>query len=120
MVAQMIEHLLPDEKKIAHALRVVIMDAVTSLREKLSYGVPYFSHNSRICFIWPASIPKGGHSKGVSLGFCKGYLMADEEGLLQANGRKEVRNLTYLSTSDINPLLVRRWIHEAFIIDQVC
>lgn len=67
------------------------------LREKLSYGVPYYFLKSRICFIWPASMPNSSNAEGVTLGFCKGYLMGNEEGLLKAQGRKEVFVILYLS-----------------------
>jgi hypothetical protein len=87
------------------------------LREKLSYGVPFYFRQSRVCFIWPASVPNGGLKEGVALGFCKGYLMANEEGLLQANGRKEVFAIHYQSASQINWQQVSQWIQEALIID---
>ncbi len=119
MVTEMIENLPPDEKKIAYALRSIILDTLPSLREKLSYGVPYFFHKSRICFLWPASVPNGGILQGVSLGFCKGYLMANEEDFLQAHGRKQVFAITYLRALDVNPTLIRQWLHQAFLLDQI-
>lgn len=119
MVTDMLENLPPNEKKITHALRIIILETAPVLQEKLSYGVPYFFYKSRVCFIWPASIPNGGFSQGVSLGFCKGYLMANEEGLLQAGSRKQVLTIKYMSVSEISPILIRRWVHEAVIIDQL-
>jgi hypothetical protein len=117
-IEELIAGLPANEKKITMALRNCILETVPVLREKRSYGVPYYSRKSRVCFIWPASVPNGGFKEGVMLGFCKGYLMGNEEGLLQAGGRKEVFTVQYLSLSQIKWPQVRQWVQEALIIDE--
>jgi hypothetical protein len=118
MVVEELIHRLPvNEKRLTMALRDCILQTAPMLQEKLSYGVPFYYRRSRVCFIWPASVPNGGLKEGILLGFCKGYLMANEEGELQAEGRKEVLTVNYLSLSQINWQLVRQWIQEALIID---
>ncbi|MDO1445258.1 DUF1801 domain-containing protein [Rhodocytophaga aerolata] len=117
-VKDLIANLPENEKKIILGLRNCILETAPMLREKLSYGVPYYYRKSRVCFIWPASVPNGGLTEGVALGFCKGYLMSNEEGLLQSNGRKEVIAVHYVSISQINWPQVRQWIQEALIVDE--
>jgi hypothetical protein len=118
MIEDFIANLPDHEKKIVHRLRNIILETAPMLREKLSYGVPYYFLKKRICFIWPASAPLSGKTDGVALGFCEGYLMANEEGLLLAEGRKQVLMIHYTSVSQINPGLVRQWVHEAILISE--
>jgi hypothetical protein len=118
LVEDLIADLPADEKKITMVLRNLVVETAPMLREKISYGVPYYYKKSRICFIWPASVPNGGITEGVILGFCKGYLMSNEEGLLQSNGRKEVFTVHYVSIAQIDQHQVRQWIQEASIIDE--
>lgn len=118
LIEDMIADLPVSEKRITMALRDCILKTTPMLREKLSYGVPYYYLKSRICFIWPASVANGGIKEGVILGFCKGYLMSNEEGLLQGNGRKEVFTVHYLDISQINPQQLSQWVQEALIIDK--
>jgi hypothetical protein len=117
LVEDLIANLPEPERKITLTLRQHILENAPMLREKLSYGVPYYSKKSRVCFIWPASIPNGGIAEGVVLGFCKGHLLSNEEGLLQGNGRKEVVTAQYVSLKQIDWPQVRQWIQEALIID---
>ncbi|QHT66900.1 hypothetical protein GXP67_09635 [Rhodocytophaga rosea] len=44
--------------------------------------------------------------------------MANEEGLLLSEGRKQVFMIHYTSVSQINPDLVRQWVHEAILISE--
>jgi hypothetical protein len=118
MIEDFIAGLPECEKKIAIRLRNSILETAPMLREKLSYGVPYYFLKKRICFIWPASAPIPGKTPGVALGFCEGHLMANEEGLLLAEGRKQVLMIHYTSVSQINPDLVRQWVHEAILISE--
>lgn len=116
MIEDFVANLPEREKKIVHRLRHIILETAPMLREKLSYGVPYYYLKKRICFIWPASVPNSGKTDGVALGFCEGYLMANEEGLLLAEGRKQVLMIHYMSVSQINPDFVRQWVHQAILI----
>jgi hypothetical protein len=117
VVEELIHHLPVNEKRLTMAIRDCILQTAPMLQEKISYGVPFYYKRSRICFIWPASVPNGGLKEGILVGFCKGFLMANEEGVLQANGRKEVLTVNYLSLPQINRQLVTQWIQEALIID---
>lgn len=87
-------------------------------KEKLSYNVPFYSRFTRICFIWPGSVPWGKtKKKGVELGFCRGNLLSDPS-YLNINGRKEVYIKTFCSTKDIDVDKVRELLFEATVVDE--
>jgi len=115
-----------DEQVIVNRLRALIAECLPKATEKGYYGegVPFYTHNRMICFIWPASVfwgPKrtleNQKSKGTSLGFCQGNLMANEDGVLQAEGRKQVYVMYFHSLKDIDDDQVRALLFEAGMID---
>lgn len=112
-----------DEKIIVTRLRSLILDTDPRIREKLSYGVPYFFHHRRICFLWPVShLPCSMDerrlvSEKVHFGFCYGNLLSNEQNLLLAEGRKQVYLIKFTTPSEIDERLVREIIHEAVLLD---
>jgi hypothetical protein len=78
-----------------------------------------------VCFIWPSSIHWGLKRKEetrltklVTLGFCQGYLMGNEDGTLQSEGRKQVYCMYINSLAEINEAQIRALLFEADMIDQ--
>jgi uncharacterized protein YdhG (YjbR/CyaY superfamily) len=122
-VAEFIAGLDPSEKTIVNRLRNLILDTDPRLQEKLSYGVPYFFHNRRVCFIWPAShFPcsedkRKEYPEKVQLGFCYGNLLSNEQGVLLAEGRKQVYLMKFTSPSEINDQIIREIVMEAVMVD---
>ena len=119
-VEDFLEYLPQYERKIVDVLRSILLDCIPDCTEKLSYNVPYYYRHSRICFIWPSSIP-WGHVKlnGVQLGFCRGYLMNDDLNFLEKSNRKQVFIKTFQEVKDIDPDLVRTYIYEAVELDDL-
>lgn len=107
-----------DEKNIVSILRRIVKSASDRLTEKLAYGVPYFYGHSRICFIWPASAGAITISEGVILGFCRGHLLSNANGLLEGRGRKEVWDVIYTDPSQIEPERIRETLMEAILLDE--
>ena len=122
-VADVIADLPHDERIITGRLRALILEADPRLQEKLSYGVPYFFHNRRVCFIWPASLipcnytSKEPSSAKVTLGLCYGNLLSNEQGLLKSEGRKQVYTIAFSSVSEIKDKAIREIILEAIMVD---
>jgi uncharacterized protein YdhG (YjbR/CyaY superfamily) len=122
-VAEFIAGLDPGEKTIVNRLRNLILDTDPRLQEKLSYGVPYFFHNRRVCFIWPAShFPcsedkRKEYTEKVQLGFCYGNFLSNEQGMLLAEGRKQVYLMKFTSPSEINDQIIREIVMEAVMVD---
>lgn len=113
----MLDFLPPDEEKIVAQLREIIFSCLSDAKEKLSYNVPFYYRHSRICFIWPGSIPWGGINKGVLLGFCEGHLLSDTS-YLETGTRKSVFTKTFYTTKEIDREVISQLLFEAVWIDE--
>lgn len=119
-VEDFLEHLPLYERKIVDVLRSIVLDCIPDCTEKLSYNVPYYYRNFRICFIWPSNIPWGNVKlNGVQLGFCQGYLMKDDLNYLEKGNRKQVFIKTFQDVKDIDRDLIRTYIYEAVELDDL-
>ena len=116
-VGEFFDFLPREELKTAEYLRELIFEEIPDCKEKLAYNVPFYYRRSRICYIWPSSIPWGGVESGVTLGFCKGYLLSDEIGYLEKKELKEIRTKTFDSEEKIDRDLLRSYLNEAKEID---
>ena len=80
-IDEFLDYLPEQERRLVDFLREIVLDCIPDAREKLSYNVPYYSRNRRICFIWPSSIPWGKVKKeGVMFGSTKEGLIFALEG----------------------------------------
>lgn len=111
---------LPEhELVIVQFLRKLVFDCFPNPIEKISYNVPYYYQHSRVCFIWPSSVPWGNVKKdGVLLGFCHGNLLRDEMNFLEKGDRKQVFVKTFQKIKDIDTDIVKTYIIEAIFIDE--
>lgn len=122
-VEDLIANLPNDEKVIVIRLRNLILGADPRIQEKLAYGVPYFFHNRRICFLWPVSALPCGYDKvqyndeKVSFGFCYGNLLSNDQRVLQLEKRKQVAVIKFSSTRQIDDRVIREIMQEAILID---
>ncbi len=118
-IEEFFEYLTPSESRTSKILYSLITETLPEVREKISYNVPFFYRKKNICFIWPASIPWGGLSSGVALGFTKGHLLSDPEDYLEKGQRKYVRMKTFQSSKDIDHDQILAFLFEAYEIDQI-
>lgn len=116
-VEEYISLLTDDERLVAARLRNIILETSPKFTEKLSYGVPYFYINSRVCFIWPASSPLSIHKQGVQLGFCRGNQLSNPHGIMNMADRKVVGIVLYNHLNEINEDLVKELLFEAIELD---
>ncbi|MBK7172877.1 MAG: DUF1801 domain-containing protein [Bacteroidales bacterium] len=117
-IDEFLDYLPDEEREIVVFLRQIILESLPECREKLAYNVPFYYKKSRICFIWPPSVPWGNvNIKGVQLGFCNGYLLKDEDGYLEKGNRKQVYWKEYNSIIQVDPDLLREFLFEALAID---
>lgn len=123
----MIAALPRNEQVIVKKLRALVMECIPQATEKAYYdiAIPFYTRNRLICFIWPPSaswepgaIHEKRKSKGVSLGFNQGNLMSNEDGLLLAEGRKQVYVMYFKKLDDIDEGQVRALLFEAAMIDE--
>lgn len=122
-VEDFVDDLPREERLITRRLRTLILETDPAIKEKLSYGVPYFSRNRRLFFLWPGSHPglskdKDRDQPHVTMGFCYGNLLSNEQGMLIRDGRKQVYTIQFSSLADIRERQVTEVITEAVINDQ--
>lgn len=126
-VDEMIMSLPRNERVIVERLRALVFECLPMATEKSYYGegLPFYTHNRLICFIWPSSVYWGKKrsrekqkAKGVTLGFCQGNKMSNEDGVLLAEGRKQVYVMYFNSLSAIDEQQVRALLYEAQLIDE--
>ena len=117
-IGEFLDYLPDNEREVVDFLRQIIIESIPEYKEKLSYNVPYFSKYSRICFIWPASVPWGNvKMDGVQLGFCKGYLLQDDSNYLEKGNRKQVYSKTFFDIKEIDVDVLRAYLFDAVDVD---
>jgi len=126
-IDEMIANLPRNEQVLVEMLRALIIECIPQATEKAYYdlGIPFYTRNRLICFIWPPSVvwePGANHekrkAKGVSLGFNQGKLMSNEDGVLLAEGRKQVYVMYFKELDAIDEAQVRALLFEAAMIDE--
>jgi hypothetical protein len=126
-IDQLIATLPRDEQVLVKKLRALVTECIPKAVEKAYEGqaMPFYTRNRMICFIWPPSMtwePDMNHekrkAKGVALGFNQGNLMSNEDGVLLAEGRKQVYMMYFKKLSDIDDARVRALLFEAAMIDE--
>lgn len=122
-VEEIIARLPGEEQLIVKKLRSLVLECLPTATEKNTYGAPFYTHHRMICFIWPPSLYWGGKNRslkdrGVTLGFCQGNLMANEDGILLAEGRKQMYCMYFKSPKEIDDVQIRALLFEAELIDK--
>lgn len=118
-VEEYIETLEGEEKRIANYLRQIILNTSPKISEKLSYGVPYFKINYRLCFVWPSTAQYSIIKEGVQLGFCKGNLLSNSQGVLDIGDRKQVAIINFTKVSQINEQVISELLFEGIEVDEM-
>jgi len=93
------EELLDDQtpaiRQLLHYLRQLMAVAHPQMRERFLYNTLFF-----VCYDYVCYIGKIHPKKGVEIGFPKGALLNDTNGVLEANNRKFVRGITFKDLAD--------------------
>jgi hypothetical protein len=92
----------------AHSL---IMAASPAMECRLVYGVPFYYQNKRICFL-------NFLDSGFRVGFCDGYLIEDDLGMLTAQDRKVIRHLDIASIDEKAYESLKYYLEQAVEIDR--
>lgn len=109
---------LPEGERItASILRELVKENLPGVREKLSWGAPFYHGKRSICFIWPASIPWGKLKEGVVLGFSQAKAL-DHDGFLGLGTRKQFGRHVFLLPEDINVAVAEKLLRQAWEVDQ--
>lgn len=112
-----LDALLPEEQSICLRIRDLILINFPHLKETWAYGAPFYKGRSRVCFLYPASLPYSGVKTGVNFGFNCGHLLSNAQGLLNLGERKEVAYIPLTTAKDIREDILLEILHEAVILD---
>ena len=126
-IDSMIAALPREEQVLVKRLRALVTECLPKATEKAYEGqaMPFYTRNRLICFIWPPSVVwetnthyEKQKAKGVALGFNQGNRMSNEDGILLAEGRKQVHMIYFQKLADIDDNQIRALLFEAGLIDE--
>lgn len=106
---------ISDQEEPKQQVMQWLHDLICSFPEiepRLTLGIPFYYRKKWICYLNPT---RDGQ---VELGFPKGHLLSNEQGLLQANGRSQVRGIKFGSVAEIPVAELQEILAEAIIIDE--
>ncbi len=89
-----------------------MMIGFPNIEPKIRYKIPFYYRKSWICYINPL---KAG---GVEFAFTRGRELSNEQGLLTANGRKQVMGIKLFSLQDLPVPALLQLIEEAILLDE--
>lgn len=118
-IADLLAYLPQPERETIEYLRMLIFETLPECREKFAYSVPFYYRHSRICFLWPGSVPWGKVAEGkVALGFTQGHLLDNSMGYLEKANRKHVYTITIAAPDEVDEGLVKMYLLDALDLDQ--
>jgi hypothetical protein len=110
---------LPEEERlIAAVLRELIFETLPDIREKKSYGAPFYFGKKMICYVWPGSITWGGkqQGEGVTLGFSQAKTL-NHGGFLAFGNRKSIGSHAFKTAEEIDVERVVDLLKSAWEVD---
>ena len=100
----------PRLRKIAKALRELILAADPALGESVKWGNPTFERAGKVCYL-------AATKDYVSLGFFNGAALTDPEGIIEGTGKK-MRHIKVRDVRDISSELLSSWVQQAVKLNQ--
>ncbi|RFS14096.1 DUF1801 domain-containing protein [Emticicia sp. C21] len=115
-VDDFIDHQIPHLQHLMQRLRILILNAHPRIREHLEINTPMFKVKQDVCYFG-----KVHPTKGLELCFLRGFQLSNEQGLLDAKGRRYIHGITL---TDINDLKNKETaflevLNEALILDEI-
>ena len=89
-----------------------LINTYPEVEAKIKYKIPFFYRKSWICYLNP--IKKGG----VELAFTRGNELSNEQGLLEAKGRKQILGASFYKVEEIPEEVIHEVLQEAFLLDE--
>ncbi|SEA90362.1 protein of unknown function (DU1801) [Flavobacterium gillisiae] len=113
-IQEFLDYLPEEELEIVLFLRKIVLECMPDCKERLAYNVPFYYRHSKICYIWPASIPWEKVNNGVGIGFCKDASLLDETFETISFSSKSL----FSSISEIDVDSLKQQIYQAISIDE--
>jgi phosphosulfolactate synthase (CoM biosynthesis protein A) len=79
---------------------------------KIRYRIPFYDRKKWVCYMNPIK------KNGIELVFIHGHLLSNEQGLLQARGRRQVRGISLYHLEDVPKEAILEILQEAFLVDE--
>ena len=105
-----IAELASEKRQIAEALRNIVLNADSGLRETIKWGNPTYEKRGNVCYIAQA----GDH---MNFGFYKGAALSNPNGIIEGTG-KGLRHIKVRSMDDIRPERFAGLVREAVGLNQ--
>ncbi|GAB3507582.1 DUF1801 domain-containing protein [Emticicia fontis] len=111
-----IDHQLPHIQVLMERLRVLILNTHPKIREHLEINTPMFKVKHDVCYFGKIH-PK----KGLEVCFLRGFQLSNEQGLLDAKGRKYIHGVTLTDINDLTNIETAflEILNEALILDEI-
>ena len=88
-----------------------LLTSEIGLIDKIKYKIPFYYLKSWVCYLNPKK------DEGTELAFTRGNELSNDQGLLLAYDRKQIRGITFYKISEIPAREIREIIQEALILD---
>ncbi|GJM31841.1 MAG: hypothetical protein DHS20C18_08420 [Saprospiraceae bacterium] len=106
-----ITELAQPQRGIMHHLHELIT-SYPEVTAKIRYKIPFYYCRSWICYLNPVK------DRGVELAFTRGNELSNEQGLLNARGRKQVSGVIFHQLKEIPDVVVHEVLLEALLLDE--
>jgi hypothetical protein len=83
------------------------------LEDKIRFKIPFYFHKSWVCYLNPIK------NDSVEIAFLLGKELSNQQGLLRANGRKQVAGISISNVAEIPQEAVYEIIQEALMLDEI-
>ncbi len=95
-------------------VRTIIWQTIPDVEESIKFTVPFYTRKGLLCYLSPLK-----KNDGIYIGFTKGYLMSDENGIFTGKELKQIRHLEIRKTSEIKKKLLKEYLQEAMLLNEV-
>lgn len=110
-----LDYIFEREEGVQRDILLHLHELITSLPEvtgKIRYKIPFYDRRSWICYLNPIKEDR------VELAFTRGNELSNEQGLLEARGRKQIRGVIFAFVEEIPDEVVLEVLQEALLLDE--
>ena len=115
-VDEFIDYQLTHLQQLMQRIRILVLNAHPKMREHLEINTPMFKVKQDVCYFG-----KVHPVKGLELCFLRGFQLSNEQGLLDAKGRKYIHGITLVDINDLKSKeeAFLEILNEALILDEI-
>ena len=101
----------PELQNLLVQLHGLITQTSPMIADRVAFGCPFYYYNGMFCYL---NVVRNG----VDVGFCRGIDLSNEQGILEARNRKQVRSVFINSIEtleQLKPALIEI-LHECMLL----